>query len=193
MGAFLKLNLKVYWFLKLINKISNNYYLKKIMLNKKRKKIIELFEKAQSVPYFLFKHRDSSKLFDLNKGCCAEKLIWLGSKLKEMKIPVKYYLIEFNWKDLPIPEEIIKLRKKEKEQHLALKAKLDKKWIWIDPTWDLSLEKIGFPVTRNWHGKTNTKLAVKPLKIKEFEPIDFSEIELDDFTKSLNKYFEKIR
>ncbi len=43
-----------------------------------RKKIIDLFEKVQVLPYFLLEHRDSRKLFELKKGCCAEKVIWLG-------------------------------------------------------------------------------------------------------------------
>ncbi len=163
------------------------------MLNKNRKKIIKLFERVQSVPYFLFEHRNSSKLFYLNKGCCAEKLIWLGNKFKEMKISVKYYLIEFDWKNLPIPEKIIKLRKREKEQHLALRAKINERWAWIDPTWDLGLGKGGFPVTKSWDGISDTRLAVKPLKIREFKPKDPSNIEINAFEKALNEYFEKIR
>ena len=159
----------------------------------KNRELIRLFKRVQNIPYFLFGHRDSKKLFKLKKGCCAEKAIWLGTKLKEMDIPVKYYRIEFKWEDLPIPKEIIKLKKKGLARHLALKAKVNNKWIWIDPTWDPGLEKGGFPVTKNWKGKTNTKLAVKPLKIEKFEPNDPSDIELTEFTRALNKYLDKIR
>jgi len=167
------------------------------MKNIKNKKLFGLFKRVQNVPYFLFRHRDSKKLFSLNKGGCAEKAIWLGNKLKEMDIPVKYYRIEFKWEELPIPKEIIKIKKKGSEHHLAhhlaLKAKVNNKWIWIDPTWDPGLEKGGFPVSKNWNGKTNTKLAVKPLKIEEFEPHDPSNINLTEFTKALNKYLDKMR
>ena len=163
------------------------------MTNIKNKQLVRLFRRVQNIPYFLFRHRDSKKLFSLNKGCCAEKAIWLGNKLKETNIPVKYYRIEFKWEDLPIPKEIIKLGKKGPAHHLALKAKVNNKWIWIDPTWDPGLEKGGFPVTKNWNGKTNTKLAVKPLKIEEFKPPDPSSIELTEFTRALNKYLDKIR
>ena len=164
------------------------------MTNSKERELVKLFKKVQDVPYFLFRHRDSSKLFSLNKGCCAEKLIWLGNKLKEMNIPVKYYLIEFKWEDLPIPKEIIRLKKKESGYHLALKAKLNGKWTWIDPTWDPGLEKEGFPITKNWDGKINTKLAVTPVKIEEFEPEDPSDTDLDDdFIEAFNKYLDKIR
>lgn len=164
------------------------------MKNIKNRKLIGLFKRVQGIPYFLLRHRDSRKLFRLNKGCCAEKAIWLGDKLKEMDIPVKYYLIKFKWEDLPIPKEIIRLMKKGPGCHLALKAKVNNKWIWIDPTWDQRLEKGGFPVTKNWNGKTSTKLAVKPIKIKEFEPNDPSDTDLNySFMKAFNKYLDKIR
>jgi len=163
------------------------------MKNIKNRKLVGLFKRVQNIPYFLFRHRDSKKLFSLNTGGCAEKAIWLGNKLKEMDIPVKYYRIEFKWEDLPIPKEIIRLKKKGPVHHRALKAKVNNKWIWIDPTWDPGLEKGGFPVTKNWNGKTNTKLAVKPLKIEEFKPPDPSSIELTEFTRALNKYLDKIR
>ena len=171
------------------------------MKNIKNRKLVGLFKRVQNIPYFLFRHRDSKKLFSLNKGGCAEKAIWLGNKLKEMDIPVKYYLIEFKWEELPIPKEIIKLgkkgpiklRKKGPAHHLVLKAKVNNKWLWLDPTWDPGLEKGGFPVTKNWNGKTNTKLAVRPVKIEEFEPNDPSDIELTEFTRALNKYLDNMR
>ncbi len=159
----------------------------------KNKKLVRLFKRVQNIPYFLFRHRDSKELFSLKKGGCAEKAIWLGNKLQKMDIPVRYYLIKFKWEDLPIPKKIIKLKKKGPDRHLALKAKVNNKWIWIDPTWDPGLEKGGFPVTKNWNGKTNTKLAVRPLKIEEFEPNDPSNIELTEFTRILNKYLDKMR
>ncbi len=158
-----------------------------------RKKIVDLFKKVQALPYFILKRRDSRKLFELKVGCCAEKVIWLGNRFKEMNIPIKYYLIEFKWEDLPIPEHIIKLRKGDFGYHLALKAKVKNRWLWVDPTWDPKLEKGGFPVTKNWDGESDTKLAVEPINMKIFEPSDPSVLELEDFDISLNKYLEEIR
>lgn len=164
------------------------------MHESKRRKIIELFEKVQKVPYHLLRNRDSRKLFELNKGCCAEKTIWLGNRLKELGNPVKYYLIRFNWEDLPIPKEILKLKQKRSGYHLLMKAKINNKWVWVDPTWDPALEKIGFPVTKNWDGKSDTLLAVDPLEIKEYEPEEPSTTDLSkDFIRELNKYFESVR
>jgi len=159
-----------------------------------RRKIIELFERVQGVPYYLLRDRDSEKLFFLNKGCCAEKIIWLGNRLKELGIPVKYYKIKFLWEDLPIPEEILKLRKRGPGYHLSLKAKINNRWIWVDPTWDSALGKIGFPITKNWDGKSDTLLAVNPLEIEEYEPKDPSKTGLSEaFIQKLNEYFQSVR
>ncbi len=162
-------------------------------MEEKIKKIIDLFEKVQALPYFFLERRDSRKLFEKKKGCCAEKVVWLGGKLKEISIPVKYYLIEFKWEELPIPDYIIRLRKKGYSYHLALKVKVKNKWIWVDPTWDPRLEKAGFPVTKNWDGESNTKLAVKTIKVKRFEPKESSIIKLEEFHISFNRYLEEVR
>lgn len=159
-----------------------------------RKEIVELFEKVQRVPYFLLRHRDSRKLFSLNKGCCAEKVVWLGNKFKSLGLPVRYFLIEFKWEDLPIPDEVLDLKGKGPDYHLAMKTKIDGNWIWIDPTWDPALGKLGFPITEGWDGKNDTLLAVKPLKIKGFEPEDPSDTDLDgEFWNAFNKYLENAR
>jgi hypothetical protein len=39
-----------------------------------------------------------------------------------------------------------------------------KKWVNCDPTWDLALEKAGFPIA-NWDGVSDTEIAVVPVKI----------------------------
>jgi hypothetical protein len=79
-------------------------------------------------------------------------------------------------------------------EHWAIKAKINNKWIWIDPTWDPPLAKIGFPVTFNWNGKEDTKLAVKPIEINEIEPKDkVSTTSNPEFFNALNDYLEKVR
>ncbi len=158
-----------------------------------RKKIVELFVRVQKVPYYLFRHRDSKKLFSLNKGCCAEKVIWLGNKFKSLGLPVRYFLIEFKWEDLPIPDDILGLKEMGPDYHLAMKTEIDGKWVWIDPTWDPALGKLGFPITEDWDGKSDTLLAVKPLKVEAFEPEDPSDTDLSEELLAFNEYLEKAR
>lgn len=160
----------------------------------KRREIVELFGKVQKVPYYLLRHRDSGKLFSLNKGCCAEKAIWLGNEFESLGLSIKYFLVEFNWEDLPIPTSILELKGAGPGYHLVMKAKIDGKWIWIDPTWDPLLERLGFPVTKDWDGKSNTLLAVEPLKVEEFDPEDPSDTDLsEEFMSAFNEYFERAR
>lgn len=160
----------------------------------KRREIGCLFEKVQKVPYYLLKHRDSRRLFSLNKGCCAEKAIWLGNKFKSLGLPVEYFLIEFRWEELPVPEDILKLKEEGPGYHLAMKAEIDGGWVWADPTWDPALEKLGFPVTKDWDGKSDTPLAVKPLRVEEFDPEDPSDTDLDErFMRAFNEYLENAR
>ena len=155
--------------------------------------IIELFERVQKVPYYCLEHRDYEKMFKLKKGSCWEKNIWLGKELRKHGIKVKFYLIEFDWFTLPVPKDIFELRK-HVGHHIALKAKIGGKWIWIDPTWDPPLAKAGFPVTINWNGKNNTKLAVKPIKMKLIKPKDKITIKTNqEFFNAINSYLDRIR
>jgi hypothetical protein len=166
----------------------------------KIKEIIDLYKKAQAIPYFCFTKRDPDLLFKKNKGSCVEKNLFLGEEFKKLRIPVKYLLIKFDWNDLPIPKEIIKKLKIGgftsilSTWHLALKIKIDKKWIFVDATWDPGLEKAGFPVTRNWDGKSDTKLAVIPKRIIGLiikpPKILVKKLGDEEFFEALNKWLE---
>jgi len=126
----------------------------------KIKKIIELYNKVQKIPYYCLRERDPDLLLKKNKGSCSEKHLFLGKEFEKLGVPVKYLLIRFDWNDLPIPKEIIQKKKNGSAGwHLALKIKPERKWIYVDATWDPKLEKAGFPITKNWDGKSNTKFA----------------------------------
>lgn len=162
-------------------------------MKKTNDKIIELFEKVQKVPYYCLEHKDYEKMFELNKGSCWEKNIWLGKEFRKLSIRIKFYLIKFDWCTLPLPKEIVELRK-HAGHHLALKAKINDKWIWVDPTWDPPLAKVGFPATVGWNGKDDTKLAVKPIEMKIIKPKDKITIESNqEFFNALNSYLDEVR
>lgn len=160
----------------------------------KIKKIIELYNKVQKIHYYCLKERDPDLLLKKNKGSCSEKHLFLGKEFEKLGIPVKYLLIRFDWNDLPIPKEII--NKKENGSlgwHLALKIKPNKKWIYVDATWDPRLEKVGFPVTKNWDGKSNTKFAFPPkeiIELKKEPPKQIKRPENRKFYEALNGWLE---
>lgn len=162
----------------------------------KIKKIVELYKKVQRVPYYCLDKRDPDLLLKKNKGSCSEKHLYLGKEFQKLGIPVKYLLIEFDWRDLPIPQEIIKKKDSPIGWHLALKIRPDKKWILVDATWDTKLKKAGFPVTEKWQGKTNTKFAFLPkqiIELKKAPPEQIKRPENRKFYNALNGWLEKQR
>jgi len=160
-----------------------------------REKITNLYKRIQKIPYYCLKERDPNKLLKINKGSCLEKHVFLGKEYEKLGIPVKYLSIKFDWRESPIPKEIIEKKDNPLGGHLALKIKTNEKWIIVDSTWDLELEKAGFPVTRDWGGKTDTKLAVKPIEITELKkrPGKTTVETNPEFFDSLNKHLEMIR
>ncbi len=159
------------------------------------REIISLFEKAQRIPYYCLRERDPDKLLKMNKGCCLEKNGFLGREYKKLGIQVKYLLINFDWRSLPIPRVIIDKKEDHLGQHLAIKIQIDGKWVIVDSTWDPGLEKAGFPVTKNWDGKSDTELAVKPLQIVELkeQPSKMTVTTNAEFFAALNEYLKGIR
>lgn len=127
---------------------------------KLEKEIIDLFERVQNIPFG----------FSKDKAVCSEKHFFLAKEFKRLGIPVKFLLVKFSWKDLPISKEVEQAVDKQKNPfhwHVALKIKPRNKWIHLDATWDLGLKESGLPVVEQWDGKSDTKLAVKPIRIIE--------------------------
>lgn len=161
-----------------------------------RKKIIELYNKVQRIPYYCLERRDPNLLLRKNKGSCSEKHLFLGQEFKKLGIPVKYVLIRFDWNDLPIPKEIIDKKDSSVGWHLVLKIKVENKWLFVDATWDPKLEKAGFMITKNWNGRSDTKFAFEPKEIIELNKIPSEQVERlenREFYEALNKWLESQR
>ncbi len=127
----------------------------------KKKKIIELFEKVQKIPYKVCKFEKETINENLKEGDCRHKVELLKQLLEKEGFEVKKQEVIFNWKDLPFSEKIIGILKESDTvwKHIALKVKIGEKWIKIDPTWNPELKKKGFPVTENWDGISDTELV----------------------------------
>ena len=107
----------------------------------------------------------------------------------------------FDWKDLPIPKEILNILKNSttRQPHDLIEVKLSQyNKSYIDPTWNPELEALGFPVTTEWEGKGSTKqITREPLEYFEsdnFNPENHEIItdkeEYDKFAQALNKWLE---
>jgi len=133
-------------------------------------KLIRLFKKVQKIPYQVCPF-DSNKINkNLPYGDCRHKSYLLFLLLKKEGFRVKQLKVLFDWKDLPLPKNLIALLKKSDTlwPHDALAVKIKNKWIKIDCTWNPELKFFGFPVTEQWNGTTDT-LQVTTGKLKFFD------------------------
>jgi len=110
----------------------------------------------------------------------------------------------FLWSDLDLPEDVREIPHKAVCVHRYLEAynQEQNKWIVVDATWDKRL----YPKFKinEWDGKSDTELAVKPVKIyDEIRSQELVEIKPEqiiedlkingEFYKAVNKWLETIR
>jgi len=180
------------------------------------KSLVKIFSQIRDIPYFI-----DLRLLDLangprgmledGKGSCTPKHYLMGMMYGRLGYKTRYMTYSFNWKDIgaDYPKEVRDMADEiPVTYHLACKVLIDGKWLLIDATWDTPLAKAGFPVNKNWDGKSGTILAVKP--VKEFIHDDAGErdrafrekmasytltekLELSRFTAALNAWLDKVR
>lgn len=140
----------------------------------------KLFEFVQSFPYQLrhYETDDMTPLYDTESGDCRHKRGALYNLLQARGFEVRKVTVLFDWADLPIPKEILDIKKNSGTRgfHSAMEVKIDGKWTYIDPTWDTGLARLDFPVSENWDGENPTKDITKGRIIKyphnSYERID---------------------
>jgi len=157
-------------------------------------KLITLFNKIQAVPY---KCRAEISKLDLNVpyANCSQKRELLKRTLDVEGYKTRYLDGIFNWKDLPIPPNILRILKKSRtlQKHHLLEVFIDGAILKVDPTWNLELECKGFPVTKNWDGKSDTKQITNG-KIIYYNPkiqtlkLPYFPDERERFAQELNKW-----
>lgn len=164
--------------------------------------IIDLFSTVQQVPFYFLKRAGPESLLEINKGGCAQKALFLGNRFREIGLLIRYFYVQFSWQDLPVPQEIIDMRESLFDWHLAFKALIDGKRVIVDPTWDIGLKKLGFPVTLDWDGRSDTLLAVEPIQEREISSafswlmslvVKYRWDREAEFHTALNEWLEKER
>lgn len=193
-------NIPVRWNLELISR-----NLTKGLDTEKRR--IKLFEFVQSFPYEIM-HYDAqpTRLLDYERGDCRHKRELLYSLFKNSGEQVRRVGVVFDWADLPIPKEMLSILKTTGTTgfHSALEFKTNDSWVYVDPTWDQGLQKLGFPVTTNWDGISPTKRVTNGKLTFYPHPYNFDEVlskhdikyvqaENQAFVTAVNKYFRDNR
>lgn len=125
---------------------------------------IKVFEFVRDFPYAITSYdpaREGIGLYDYEHGDCRHKRDALFALFTSLGLEVRKVAVPFDWKDLPIPEKILKIRRVSgtKAFHSGMEIKLGGKWVYVDPTWDIGLKGAGFPINENWNGKSPTKDA----------------------------------
>ena len=156
------------------------------------KKLIELFEEVQAIPY---KCRAENATVGINTNLsyanCSQKRNLLRQTLGLVGSEFRDLNAIFDWSDLPIPRDILRILKYSGtlQKHHLLEVNIDGSYLKVDPTWNLELENIGFPVTKNWDGKNDTEQITRG-KILFYNP-DIEEISLPYFPEERIKFAEE--
>ncbi len=171
--------------------------------------LVKLFRFVQNIPYRVCP-------FDSNVGICGEavnislrkgdsrhKSLLLYNLLLERNFDVTRVKVIFDWKDLPVPSEILGILKKSgtKWSHDALRLNSNEYYsVYVDATWNPELRRIGFPVTGDWDGKSLTK-QVSEGKLEYFDVEGFrcedhgiflDEDEVRGFGEALNSWLDEV-
>lgn len=176
-------------------------YLKSIENLSLNEKIIKTFEFVQKIPYKVCKFESVDELITNNFGDCRHKHSFLFEVYSKLGLKVEKIKVLFDWKDLPIPNEKLKILEKSGTifPHNALYLFRGNKKILVDSTWEPRLEKMGFPITNNWDGKSDTKNIsygnVENLTLEEYEErkktLGLVKEELILFADEINNFLEK--
>jgi len=170
-------------------------------------KLIKIFEKVQKIPYRIKPFNKNEINENLKEGDCRHKSELLKKLLKEKGYTVKDLNVIFDWKDLPIPKNILGILKKSstRQLHKAVRVKVHGNYLYLDSTWPEYMEKLGFPVTKNWSGLEDTKQITNG-KLRYFKNrhmrnhkdkifrrygIKQDRQELEKFEKELNKWLDE--
>jgi len=148
--------------------------LKKYKDLSKQEKIVKFFELVKNISYSDVSPRSVEESWKQQKGPCSTKNIILYDLYKAIGVPVQKWMCSFEFKK---SEKFTKemnsfLDNPIKILHTFIKIRVNKKWIVLDATHDSELEKFGFRVQKDWKGKTDTVLAVKPLEFFQVEDLD---------------------
>lgn len=159
---------------------------------------ISVFRKIRDIPYAIIPEIiHSQKYLDIlkiNKGSCSPKHFLLADLLERLGLTIFYSVWRFLWKDVPI-EWPLELKKLAGEMpintHLALRVKVEDKFVLVDATLDPKLKILGLPIN-DWDGKGDTLLPIQPLGEEIWHSKEERELMLPDFEEGFLVFYQKL-
>ncbi len=146
---------------------------------------IRLFKMVRDIPFYL--GLDGEQGYE-----CVTKPEILDRLFRTIGLKSRHIICEFRWKNLDLPDELMKLPHDDPETHEYLEVWIPEggKWIIVDPNWDSRIKWPTIPIAE-WDGSTDTKLAVIP--IKTLSPQESSVFITKDVGEEREKYMERNR
>lgn len=124
----------------------------------------ELFTLVRDIPYRLAGGDPETLMKDYH-GECTRKHLFLAPRFRNLGYKVDIGLAIFDWRDLPIPPEILSLLRSPIQHHMFLFAEKYGRRSIVDATWDKEMSKRGFPFIE-WQDNGDMSLAVNSNHIK---------------------------
>lgn len=119
--------------------------------------LISVFNSIQDIPYRI------PLKWGEEDNCCSGKHKRLLTLLAKRGYKVRYRVCVFLWHSLNLPPELEKISHDANCTHTYLEIYLNNSWKILDATWDIGLKSLFY--INEWDGKSDTKIAVKPIKI----------------------------
>ncbi|MDG5469354.1 transglutaminase domain-containing protein [Deltaproteobacteria bacterium IMCC39524] len=170
---------------------------------------IALFKFVMEQPYKIrsWHSRSGVELFDTGNGDCRHKREALYYLFKSAGLEVRKVTVLYNYADLPIPPEILNLISETRDFHSGMEIKINGEYVYVDPTWDSGLAKVGFPVNSDWDGESPTRAITggETVTIPHSDYNNISELynkygvrwprrsEQNKFVRALNSWLDDIR
>ncbi|MDO9027376.1 MAG: hypothetical protein Q7U68_00715 [Candidatus Roizmanbacteria bacterium] len=124
----------------------------------------ELFTLVRDIPFVLGAEGKPETLIRDNCGGCTRKHLFLAPRLKRIGYQVDIGIAQFDWRKLPITDDILLLLKKPIQYHMFLYLSKNGINTIVDVTWDKGMSEKGFPLLE-WSNGGGTEIAVSPIKI----------------------------
>jgi hypothetical protein len=169
---------------------------------------ITIYYKIRDIPYAVIPELNDSKQYTqilaLDRGSCTPKHLLLCDMYQRIGLEVLYAVYPFRWDEFAFlyPPKLRRLAKAMPiGYHFTCKVDINGRFVLIDATLDLALQKIGLPVNREWDGIKDTLLAVNPCGEEQlYHPSEAHSLQsgiTDEksfaFINDLNSWLEELR
>lgn len=171
---------------------------------------INIFEKIRDIPYAvipeLIDYERYIDILKLGRGSCSPKHFLLCEMFQRLGLLVLFVVYPYHRDENPEILEKYSLQFKAMVRalpigyHIACKVDINGRFVLVDATLDLPLQKAGMTVNENWDGVSDTLLPITPCGEEEwYHPLEayLMRARIDEqmlaFYKELNTFLDWVR